>query len=198
MAHANLNPRQLLTLPLPPRPAPRLAPAEMREFMRHFRDEAICWARLGPHLDFSPHGYVRKRLFRNSQWEMLLLCWLPGQKTVIHDHGGSWGATRVLTGSLHESLYHWRESASTITRQSGRSVKTAQITIENDATIHQVENRGAVPAISLHLYSPPLVQFHSYNPQLGTRHAVKPQTRPMMAVGGVPQPELYPAVLDLL
>jgi cysteine dioxygenase len=189
MAHANLNPKQLLTLPLPPRPAPRLAPAEMREFMRQFKDEAVCWARLGPHVAYSPRGYVRKRLFRNGQWEMLLLCWLPGQKTVIHDHGGSWGATRVLSGSLHESLFRWRESAAALSRQGGRTVKTAQITVESDATIHQVENRGAVPAISLHVYSPPLVRFHSYHPQLGTRHTVKPQTRPMMAVGGVPQPD---------
>ncbi len=194
MAHANLNPRQLLTLPLPPQTAPRLAPAELRDFMRLFKREVICWARLGPHVAYSPDGYVRKRLFRNNQWEMLLLCWLPGQKTVIHDHGGSWGASRVLAGSLHESLFRWRESASTITRLRGRTVKTAQVTIESNATVHQVGNDGAVPAISLHLYSPPLVEFHSYNPQLGTRHAVKPQTRPMMAVGGVPQPELYPAV----
>jgi hypothetical protein len=189
MAHANLHPRELLTLPLPARAAPRLTPAQMREFMKLFKNEPICWKALGPHVAFSPRGYVRKRLYRNSQWEMLLLCWLPGQKTVIHDHGGSWGATRVLSGCLTESLFRWRERAASLSRKASRTLKTAQITVETDATIHQVENGGGTPAISLHIYSPPLVQFHSYHAQLGTRHTVKPQTRPLMAVGGVPQPD---------
>ena len=194
MAHANLNPRELLTLPLPARAAPQLAPAEMRDFMRIFKNQPICWPRLGSHVAYSPRGYVRKRLFRNGQWEMLLLCWLPGQMTVIHDHGGSWGATRVLSGSLTESLFRWREAASSVTRQRSRTLQASQITVETDDTIHQVANQGDMPAISLHIYSPPLVQFHSYHPQLGTRHTVKPQTRPLMAVGGVPQPDPVAAV----
>src|SRR4051794_32319346 len=41
---------------------------------------------------FSSERYVRRLLHCGVGYEALLLSWLPGQHSAIHDHGGSVGA----------------------------------------------------------------------------------------------------------
>ncbi len=51
------------------------------------------------HLHFDPERYARNLILRTQAFELLALCWLPGQQTIIHDHGGSVGAARVFRGN---------------------------------------------------------------------------------------------------
>lgn len=134
----------------------------------------VDWNLFGGHLAFDPECYVRRRLFRNDSWEMLLLCWLPGQKTAIHDHGDSWGATVVLTGDLVESQYRWQGEGRPMLHRADAALGTHQITVETHDTIHVVSNRSAAPAASLHLYSPPLAFLHAYEADTGEKRRVEP------------------------
>src|SRR5690349_8054593 len=99
--HANVTPETLLGFPLPEPGAAGVSAADARAILKGLKALKVDWTLFGPHIAFDPNGYFRKRLFRDRDWEMLMLCWLPGQKTVIHDHGGSWGATAVLSGVIH-------------------------------------------------------------------------------------------------
>src|SRR6185503_7709656 len=40
---------------------------------------------------FTPRKYARNLIARSEYAELLLLCWRSGQRTPIHDHGGSVG-----------------------------------------------------------------------------------------------------------
>ncbi|HET6503473.1 MAG TPA: cysteine dioxygenase family protein [Amycolatopsis sp.] len=89
--------------------------------------------------------------------ELWLLSWLPGQGTRPHDHGGAAGSFTVLTGTLSETY-----------RYPGKQIRHAQRA--TGATIgfgaghaHEVRNRGVVPALSVHAYSPPLVPTRNYS-----------------------------------
>ncbi len=46
--------------------------------------------------------------------------------------------------------------------------------METHSTIHVVSNRSAAPAVSLHLYSPPLRFLHAYDATSGEQNHVEP------------------------
>src|SRR4028118_347044 len=62
------------------------------------------------HLNFKPNTYTRHRLFRSDLCEMLVLCWLPGHRTAIHDHNGSYGAIRICEGAMEEEIFALNEA----------------------------------------------------------------------------------------
>jgi cysteine dioxygenase len=111
---------------------------------------------------FNSTQYVRRVLYRALAFELVLACWLPGQASPIHDHGGSEGAMRIVAGQLHERRY--RRSGKELIVTSERRVATGTLLLETANTIHQVENATMGPALSLHLYAPPLLSMNAYSP----------------------------------
>jgi cysteine dioxygenase len=184
--HARLSPGELYGLKLPARREEGLAPGEMTRLIQELSRRRPAWDLLAPHVAFSADGYLRKRLYRDADWEMLLLCWLPGHKTVVHDHGGSVGAVVVLTGQLDECQYQLNEPGTPLGMAQYRCFTPSEVALEDVQTIHKNENRGEVPAISLHLYSPPLRVLNSYDPLTGVSHPVYVHEGPTVAVGGKP------------
>jgi cysteine dioxygenase len=57
------------------------------------------------HRVFTPRKYARNLIARSEFAELLLLCWRPGHRTPIHDHGGSIGVVMVCEGLLTETMY---------------------------------------------------------------------------------------------
>lgn len=100
----------------------------------------------------SPEGRWYERLHRDEELEVWLLSWLPGQSTGFHDHGGSRGAFAVALGTLREDdLSQERDLAPGDTRAFGPDY------------IHDVRNVSKAPAVSVHVYSPPLSLMHRYD-----------------------------------
>src|ERR687896_328654 len=65
---------------------------------------------LRPHVSFKEGTYARHRVRLSDHAELLVLCWRPGQRTPIHDHNGSFGAVRVLSGVMWETIFEMDES----------------------------------------------------------------------------------------
>ena len=99
----------------------------------------------------SPEGRWYERLHRDDDHEIWLISWLPGQATGLHDHGGSRGAFAVALGDLEE-----RDLATT------RLVSTGQSRAFGPDYVHEVRNVSNAPAVSLHVYSPPLTVMNRY------------------------------------
>jgi len=159
---------------------------EMQAVIEDLGRRRPSWDLLGPHVAYASAGYLRKRLFRDDDWEMLLLCWLPGQKTVVHDHGGSWGAMLVLSGQLYERQYEAHGAGSPLTTSQVRLFNSGEVALETVSTIHKNENGAETPALSLHFYSPPLRVLNSFDAATGRSHAVRVHEGPTVAVGGKP------------
>jgi hypothetical protein len=90
--------------------------------------------------------------------DVWLLTWVHDTGTDLHDHGESAGAFTVVSGELEEV----RPDA------AGNLVTTRLLTgavcqIERGA-VHDVRSPSALPAISIHAYSPPLRQMTFYEP----------------------------------
>lgn len=146
---------------------------EQRAVLSALNQTPIDWAVMGRHLAFDSECYLRRRLFLNRSWEILMLCWLPGQRTAIHDHGASWGSTLVLMGELTERTYRAQAGKSLEVKDDTR-LGTGKVTVESQQTIHEVSNQGLGPAASLHLYSPPLTFLHAYDETTGEKHHIEP------------------------
>jgi cysteine dioxygenase len=122
---------------------------------------------LRPHLGFKPNTYTRHRLFRSDLCEMLVLCWLPGHRTSIHDHNGSYGAIRICEGAMAEEMFALNEAgevvyAETHTRAAG------EVTGTDVPDIHRIGNAddSGRRMITIHVYAPPLRVINTY--QLGS------------------------------
>ncbi len=152
-------PDQLLGLSLPER---ELKPRDLAAFARA-ACKGVDWELLEPFLRFDPTKYARVQLCTTRHWELVAMCWLPGQGTRVHDHGGCCGASVVLAGSRIETSFRRRQGR--LQRSTQRRLEIGEAMFERESTVHQVENRTRRRAISLHLYTPPLGDVRVFEPR---------------------------------
>jgi cysteine dioxygenase len=115
------------------------------------------------HGSFSESGYSRNTIVRDEQFEVVMICWKSGQRSLIHDHGASFGGVKVLRGILTESLFT-RALNGMIKPVASTDYRSGEIQIEDRTTIHQVSNLQPehCDAVSLHVYLPPLARMNIY------------------------------------
>jgi len=122
---------------------------------------------------FSKEHYTRNLVAtKDFTYDLILLCWQPGHKSAVHDHRESGCWMRMLTGTLIETRWHVSYSKDQdqgceglpfkeehLTKLSDRTYKCGDVFyINNSLGLHSVYNPSTdQPAISLHLYSPPIM-----------------------------------------
>ncbi|RLP94902.1 cysteine dioxygenase [Micromonospora sp. BL4] len=107
-------------------------------------------------LRFDPAERWYARLAADAEHEVWALSWLPGQGTGLHDHGGSAGAFRVVAGALtEETVGGGRLRPRLLPTGAGRRFGPRHV--------HAVTNRGATPAVSVHVYRPALRRMTRYH-----------------------------------
>ncbi len=99
-----------------------------------------------------PQGRWYERLHADADHEVWIISWLPGQSTGFHDHGGSAGAFAVALGELEEA-----------TPKSERILEAGAVRGFGEHHIHDVRNVSTAPAVSVHVYSPPLSTMNRYD-----------------------------------
>lgn len=100
-------------------------------------------------------------LYRDDVVDLWLLSWQQDNATELHDHGGSSGAFRVLDGALSEDRPACGGSGSWELRRERR--ETGQTVAFGPRLVHDVRNTAVAPAVSLHVYSPPLTSMTYYD-----------------------------------
>lgn len=120
---------------------------------------------LSDYLKFKPNTYTRHRVFRNELCEMLVLCWLPGQRTAIHDHNGSYGAIRICEGAMEEEIFALNE-AGEVEFDTTQARAAGEVTGTGVPDIHRIgnANRNSERMVTIHIYAPPLQVINTYQP----------------------------------
>ena len=115
------------------------------------------------HLGFKPNTYTRHRLFRSELCEMLVLCWLPGHRTAIHDHNGSYGAIRICEGAMEEEIFALNE-AGQVEFERMHLRAAGEVTGTDVPDIHRIGNPASSTErmITIHVYAPPLRVINTY------------------------------------
>lgn len=102
------------------------------------------------------------RLLRSDDHvDLWLISWATEQAADLHDHAGSLGALSVVSGSLTE----WRWAGSGGLRR--RSIAAGSGAGFPLGHVHDVVNTAADPAVSVHVYSPPLTAMSYYTVDAG-------------------------------
>ena len=99
---------------------------------------------------YSSKKYNKVILFRNDDFELVLISWLPGQHSKMHYHPKNGCIMKLLYGQLHEIRYKNSNDFEEL------DYKKNDISYMCDQFgQHVITNIEDIPAISLHLYSPP-------------------------------------------
>jgi predicted metal-dependent enzyme (double-stranded beta helix superfamily) len=146
-----VDPRELAVLP---RPRGRdLSAAELQEFVTGLAERPELWIHLVKH-DSSQRVY--EELLSDQHLTAWLICWMDEHDTGFHDHDVSCGAVAVVSGAV-------REERLAIDGPTRRGVFRAGASFHFAASdIHRVSHAGSDPAVTLHVYSPPLLRMGAY------------------------------------
>lgn len=104
-----------------------------------------------PLVDYRTDTRWYQLLERTDEHEVWLLSWLPGQGTDLHDHGPASGAFAIAAGTLTERVISATPGRPPV--EVTRSLRTGHSRAFGPHYVHQVTNTGAVPAVSVHVYS---------------------------------------------
>jgi cysteine dioxygenase len=108
---------------------------------------------------WAPDKYTRNCIASNDHFELILLCWPPGQGTQIHNHDNKNCLVKVISGNLLEKTYQLQEESFIPTGSSILlSGEVTQATAEAENFLHSLKNYTPQRAMSLHLYMEPIKQ----------------------------------------
>jgi mannose-6-phosphate isomerase-like protein (cupin superfamily) len=105
--------------------------------LRAFDAQELAW--------FSEHGRAVQLLARSPLSELLIVGWRPGQQSSFHDHGDSESIVVLLCGRLsarNDSVH--------------LELTPGQILLTPRGVKHQMTNIGDEPALTVHIYAPPV------------------------------------------
>lgn len=155
------------TIARPPRPAigpselariphPRgrdLAGDELQAFVIELAERPELW------IDCVHHNTTQRlytELLSDRHLTAWLICWMDEHDTGFHDHDISAGAVAVVSGSVREERLRIDGPPRDRALRAGDSFHFSA------ADIHRVRHTGVDPAVTLHVYSPPLLRMGAY------------------------------------
>lgn len=137
-----------------PRPRGRyLSGPELEGFVGELADRPELWIDLVKH-DSTQRLY--EELISDDYVTAWLICWMDDHDTGFHDHDASAGAVAVVSGAVCEERLTIGGPPRKRTSRAGESFHFAA------ADIHRVSHAGSDPAVTLHVYSPPLLSMGAY------------------------------------
>ena len=116
---------------------------------------------------WSDESYTRNCIVDDEKFELILLCWEPGQITPIHDHGGEECWVRIIEGDFRETIYK-DDAAGDLNKVKSSVAKANDVTYMIDFMgFHSLENLSNKRSMSLHLYAKPIRSCNMYDKNTG-------------------------------
>ncbi len=138
-----------------------LEPEELERLVGELAERPDLWRSRVRH-DEQERVFVR--LHRDHHVEAWLLCWVSSQETGLHDHDVSSGAVRVMDGRLRElRMMLGQVELDEVEYGPGDGFRF------DASRIHDICHAGTAPAVSLHVYSPPIWRMGFYEPGVDGR-----------------------------
>ena len=117
---------------------------------------------------FGVNSYGRNLVYHHPDFEIILMCWQPQQKSSIHDHDNSLCLMKCLAGELKEQRYIGDNHTQLVTEVGSHTLQAGQsVSITDEQGLHAIGNSAQNDACSLHVYFPPISKVNSYGKQYG-------------------------------
>lgn len=137
---------------------------------RFLGDHPIDVESISPYFFWSDKFYTRNLIYKDDRFEMMALCWEPGQVSRVHNHADQRCWMTVPVGKLRGQNFAVREMDEA--RNYCRLSETDRFDlsdclaakVELEQPIHQIMNLAEFDqrAVSLHIYSKPFDSCISY------------------------------------
>jgi hypothetical protein len=125
----------------------------LEALVRDLAADPAVWEHLVQHSADKRHYEELRRDDDVAEW---LICWMDEPDTGFHDPDLSGGAVAVIQGEVAEDRLALGGPPVTRTFGQGEAFSFGA------ADIHRVRHTGAVPAVTIHAYSPPLWRMGAY------------------------------------
>ena len=122
---------------------------------------------LSQYISYKSDSYTRHLVHKDEDFEILVVCWEPGQTAPIHGHEGEKCWMRVEQGALKVCNYKLN-TLSPLSLTMKEELKCEAGFLDGPAEIHSVENAYNEPAVSLHIYAKPFEECDIYCLDSGT------------------------------
>lgn len=120
-----------------------------------------------PYFRWNTRQYTRTCIHRNEDFELLVICFEPGQRTSIHDFNSETAWVHPLIGEVVEERFSVSENGS-LTRQQEIRLRPGQMDrFSSGSEIHRFANRSTERAVMLNLYARPMSQWRVYDERTG-------------------------------
>ena len=134
---------------------------DLRELQLRLDDDGLNSASLIDYIHFSDERYSRNLLAHGPQFYALVMCWLPGQASPIHDHKGAACGVRVIEGTASEVSY--RRDGDRLVEDGTVTLVAGEVCGSFDDDIHEIRNNTERNLVTLHVYSPYLDNINLYD-----------------------------------
>ena len=105
-------------------------------------------------IGYSEDGYQRNVIKKNEHYELVAICWTPGQDTPIHDHVGSDCAFLIVSGVSTETVYQTNGDG-LAAPVSTRRYQPGEVCAADEPDIHRVSNDQHSKLNNRHEYTHP-------------------------------------------
>jgi len=115
---------------------------------------------------YKENFYTRNLIHKDSDFELLVICWPPNTSSPIHGHEGEKCWARVQEGQLQICNYE-EISSDPLKLKMIQELSCSPGFLDGPADIHSVENLSDKFAISLHVYAKPYDVCNIYDTKNG-------------------------------
>jgi mannose-6-phosphate isomerase-like protein (cupin superfamily) len=130
-----------------------LTPGELEQVARDIAARSEIWQ---PRISADRERRRYALVYEDERMDAWVLSWMPGQATGFHDHYISSVGLAVAQGRVREDQMRYGKD------HVERSL-TAGDSRQGDATyIHRIQHTEGEPAVTIHVYSPPLEWVGQY------------------------------------
>lgn len=116
----------------------------------------LCLKKFEPYQSWIKSCYTRNCIEENDDFELILLCWEPGQSTPIHGHGGEECWVYFLKGDFEERIYTLDDAENPVLKKRNSVGPGGLSYMENHIGVHSLKNCSSERGLSLHLYANPI------------------------------------------
>ena len=148
----------------------------VRELLRH-RDQdgfggilaryAVESRDLEPYFRWNTRHYTRTCIHRNEDFELLVICYEPGQRTSIHDFDSQTAWIHPVLGEVYEERFALTKEGRPELLRSTLLRSGSVDSLSNGNSIHRFTNRGPDRAVTLNLYAKPLRKWRVFDEGTG-------------------------------
>jgi predicted metal-dependent enzyme (double-stranded beta helix superfamily) len=148
----------------------------VQELLRH--REAAAFPQIlaryeGPSHDLEPYfrwnsrHYTRTCIHRNREFELLVICYEPGQRTSIHDYDSQTAWIHPVMGEVVEERFSVQPGDGVRPVGEKHLRPGTDDSLTNGNTIHRFTNRGSQRAVTLNLYARPMSKWRVFDEHTG-------------------------------